>query len=346
MRRHPRWFLAVALLAVGMAGCGSSPGGAAVIKLQGTGATFPRPIYDKWFKAYNAAHPNVQVNYQPQGSGAGVKAVIDHTVDFGASDAAMTEEEMAKVPEGVCLLPMTAGSIVLAYNLPEVDELKLSREAYVGIFLGTITKWSDPLIASSNPGTKLPDSEIHVIVRADSSGTTYVFTKHLSEISAAFKANPGVDKMPNWPTGTKSKGNDGVTASLAHAPGAIAYMEYSYAMQTRLKTARLENKAGKFVAATIASGQAALESIDMPDNLVAWLPDPAGDDSYPIVTYTWIMAYHKYADAKKAQTLKDVLQWCLTDGQKQSAALGYIPLPTAVADKVLAALDQIQGGAK
>jgi phosphate transport system substrate-binding protein len=198
------------------------------VMLQGAGASFPAPLYAKWFKTYNAAHPEAQIDYQSVGSGSGVKAVIDKTVDFGASDAAMTPDEIAKVDLGVQLLPMTAGSIVLAYNLEGVEDLKLTREAYVGIFLGTVKKWNDKLIADANPGAKLPDREINVVVRADGSGTTYVFTKHLSAISEDFAKSPGVNKQPNWPVGTKAKGNEGVAASIMGTPGSIGYLEYGY----------------------------------------------------------------------------------------------------------------------
>src|SRR5262245_53592170 len=203
--------------------------GGSLVKLQGAGASFPAPLYTKWFKTYSAAHQGVQIDYQSVGSGSGVKAVIDKTVDFGASDAAMSAEEIAQVQGGVQLLPMTAGSIVLAYNLEGVSELKLSRKAYAGIFLGQVKKWNDPAIASTNPGAKLPDMPINVVVRADSSGTTFVFTKHLSAISPEFAKSPGTNKMPSWPVGTKSKGNEGVTASLKTTPGSIGYIEFGYA---------------------------------------------------------------------------------------------------------------------
>ena len=329
--------------AAGTAAPAKAAGGAEeAVKLQGTGATFPAPLYSKWFKAYGLSHPGVQINYQAVGSGAGVKAVKDKTVDFGASDAAMSDEDMKAVDVGVQLLPMTAGSIVLAYNLEGVDDLKLTREAYVGIFLGKITKWNDAKIAAANPGVKLPDSNINVVVRADGSGTTYVFTKHLSEISAEFKKSPGTNKQPNWPVGTKSKGNDGVAAAIKTTPGAIGYIEYAHATFSKLPLAALQNKAGKFIKPTIASGQAALESVDLPENLIAWLSDPAGETSYPIVTYTWIICYKQYADAKKASTLKDVLLYGLTDGQKDSGALGFIPIPADVVAKTKAALSNIK----
>jgi phosphate transport system substrate-binding protein len=336
--------LCLPLLVLIAVSCNSHSGGDAKnrVKLQGAGASFPAPLYNKWFKSYHDSHSNVQIDYQSVGSGAGVKAVQDKTVDFGASDAAMSPEEIAKVDAGVQLLPMTAGSIVLAYNLEGVGDLKLSRDTYVGIFLGKVTKWNDPGIVSANPGAKLPDSNINVVVRADGSGTSFVFTKHLSAISAEFAKNPGTNKMPNWPVGTKSKGNEGVSAAISTTPGSIGYIEYGYAKGAKLKMATLQNKAGKYVEPTIASGQAALASAKkMPEDLVVWIPNPEGDDAYPIVTYTWIMTYKKYAEPEKAAALKDVLTYCLTDGQKESEALGYIPLPGGVVKAVKAALGNI-----
>ena len=320
--------------------CGGGAGPSAV-KLQGAGASFPAPLYSKWFKDYGAAHSNVQIDYQSVGSGSGVKSFIDKTVDFGASDAAMTPEEIGRVDVGAQLLPMTAGSIVLTYNLEGVTDLKLPRKAYVGIFLGTVKKWNDPLIAKANPGTKLPDKPINVVVRADSSGTTYVFTKHLSAISEEFAKSPGVNKMPNWAVGTKSKGNEGVTAAIKTTPDSLGYIEYGYALSQKMPMAMLENKAGEYVAASTASGQAALASAQLPDNLIAWEPDPAAKDAYPIVTYTWVLCYKKYADKAKLDALKAVLLYGLTDGQKEAEPLGYIPLPVPVVEKVKAALQGV-----
>lgn len=329
-------------------GCGPSQsggsaggGGSDFVKLQGAGASFPAPLYGKWFKDYSNSHSNVQIDYQSVGSGQGVKSVIDNTVDFGASDAAMKPEEMAKVERGVQLLPMTAGSVVLAYNLEGVDNLKLSREAYVGIFLGKITKWNDPAIAKSNEGVKLPDQPINVVVRSDSSGTTYVFTKHLAEVSPEFGEKVGVEKAPNWPVGTKSKGNEGVTASLTTTPGSVGYIEYGFAKGAKLAMASLENASGKYIQPSIESAQAALAAVEMPSDLIAWLPDPEGEDSYPIVTYTWIICYQSYDDPQKVQVLKEVLTYCLTEGQQSSEALGYIPLPDPVVEQVKAALETL-----
>lgn len=312
------------------------------VRLTGAGATFPAPLYSKWFKDYHALHHNVPVDYQSVGSGSGIKNFINKTVDFGASDAAMTPEEIAKVDVGAQLLPMTAGSIVLSYNLKGVPELKLSREAYSGIFLGKIRKWNDPMITKANPGVKLPDSPIHVVVRADGSGTSFVFTKHLSAISPEWAKNPGFGTMPNWPVGTRSKGNEGVTASITTTPGAIGYLEYGYAKGQNLPMVELENKAGKFIKPTNESAQAALAAVELPENLIAWLPDPQGERSYPIVTYTWLLCYKQYSDPKKAEALKSVIEYGLTVGQKSSEQLGYVPLPQNVVSKVRAALNNIQ----
>jgi phosphate transport system substrate-binding protein len=250
----------------------------------------------------------------------------------------MSPEEIARVDVGAQLLPFTAGSIVLTYNVPGVSDLKLSRKAYTGIFLGKVKKWNDPLIAKANPGAKLPDSDINVVVRADGSGTTFVFTKHLSAVNEEFAKSPGVNKMPNWAVGTKSKGNEGVTASVKTTPGSIGYIEYGYARSQNMPMAILENKAGEFVAPTTASGQAALAAAEFPADLIAWVPDPEAKDAYPIVTYTWILAYKQYADKNKLEALKGVLTYGLTEGQKDAEALGYLPLPAPVVDKVKAAL--------
>jgi phosphate transport system substrate-binding protein len=345
MRISVQSFVAPVLLAaVGLTSCGGGGNSteAAEVRLQGAGASFPFPIYSKWFKLYSTAHPNVQIDYQSVGSGGGVKNFIDKTVDFGASDAAMKPEEIARVETGVQLLPMTAGNIVLTYNLPGVTDLKLSRTAYAGIFLGKVKKWNDPAIAKTNPGAKLPDSAINVVVRADSSGTTFVFTQHLSAISKEFAASPGTNNMPAWPVGTRSKGNEGVTASIQTTPGSIGYIEYGYAMTQKMPMAQLENKSGQFVAPSTASGQAALASAILPDSLIAWVPDPEVKDAYPIATFTWLLCNKKNPDPKKAEVLRNLLLYCLTDGQKEAEALGYLPLPDAVATKVKAAVQNVQ----
>jgi phosphate transport system substrate-binding protein len=246
----------------------------------------------------------------------------------------------------VQLLPMTVGSIVLSYNLPgNIKDLKLSREAYAKIFLGQVTKWNDPLIAQSNPGVALPDLDVTVARRADSSGTTFVFTQHLSAISDAWRNGPGTGTSVNWPSSDKciaSPQNAGVAATIKQTPGAIGYIEYGYAEQGKMPMASLENKAGKFIKPTLESGQAALAEVELPPDFRVWLPDPDGAEAYPIVTYTWMLFYKKYDDPKKAATLRDVVKYCLTDGQKASEKLGYIPLPEKVIQVVSKAADNIQ----
>ncbi len=332
----------ILFLLVSAVSCGGNSGSSsAFVKLQGAGASFPAPLYLKWFKTYSDAHQNVQVDYQSVGSGSGVKSFMDRTVDFAASDAAMKPDDMAKVDGGVQLLPMTAGSIVLAYNLKEAPSLKLTREGYVGIFSGKVTKWNDPLITKANPEIKLPAAPINVLVRADSSGTSFVFSKHLSAISKDFENSIGANNMPNWPVGTKSKGNEGVTASLLTTPGSIGYVEYGYAHSQNLSTASLENKSGKFIAPTGASGAAALASAQLPPDMIVWVSDPEAPDAYPIVTFTWMLLYKKYDDKSKLEAIKGLVDYSLTDGQKDSESLGYIPLPAAIATKVKAAADSI-----
>jgi phosphate transport system substrate-binding protein len=322
-------------------GCGGTGGADISVKLQGAGASFPAPLYNKWFKSYGEAHQGVTVDYQSVGSGGGIKSVIDHTVDFGASDAAMKPEDMSKVPEGVQLFPMTAGAVVLAYHVEGISDLKLSRKAYTGMFLGTVKKWNDAAIAATNPGAKLPDIPVNVVVRADSSGTSFVFSQHLSAVNDEFGKGVGANTMPNWPVGTKSKGNEGVTASIMSTPGAIGYIEYGYAKSQNMPMAVLENKAGKYVAANTAAGQAALASATLPDNMIAWAPDPEVPEAYPIVTYTWLICYKKYPDKNKQQALQQLVKYGLTDGQKDAEALGYIPLPESVVAKATAAIQNL-----
>jgi phosphate transport system substrate-binding protein len=315
----------------------------AAIQLQGAGATFPAPLYQRWIAEFSKANPGIQINYQGVGSGAGIKQFTDGLVTFGASDAAMADAQIAKVKQGVVLIPATAGSIVLAYNLPGVETLKLSREAYVGIFLGKITKWSDPAIAKTNEGVKLPDLNITVCTRSDSSGTNFVFTGHLAAISSDFKSQVGQGTSVTWPTGVAGQGNDGVTALIKQTQGAIGYVEYGYAKNNKLAFAQLQNKAGEFVAATPASGAATLNTTQFPANILrAWPSDPEAKDAYPISTFTWLLLYKTYSDKDKLAALKKFVTYGLTDGQKLSDDLGYIPMPAEVVQKCKAALDSVQ----
>ena len=345
-------FAPLLALTLGLTACGGSQtesqtgeggGGGKSVSLTGAGASFPAPLYQRWFNEYNKENPNIRVSYQSVGSGAGVEQFTQGTVDFGASDVAMSDEEMAAVERGVALLPMTAGSIVLAYNLPDVTELRLSRQVYTDILLGNITKWNDPAIAEINPDIELPDRNISVVHRSDGSGTTGVFTKHLEAISPEWAEKVGSGKTVEWPTGIGAKGNEGITASIDQTEGALGYIEYGYAkQQPNISTAILENQAGNYVSPSEDSAANALAAATLPDNLRAFVTDPEGEDSYPIVTYTWLLAYENYDDPDKLQAFKDVANWSLTDGQAFAEELGYVPLPENVVEKVQAKLDTIQ----
>jgi len=311
-------------------------------QLSGAGATFPAPLYQRWGVEYNKLHSEVQVNYQSVGSGAGVKNFTAGVVDFGASDAAMSDAEIAKVSKGVVMIPATAGEIVYAYNLPGVENLKLSREAMAGIYLGTVTNWNDPVIAKANEGVKLPNLPIQVAYRSDGSGTTYVFTQHLSAISKDFADKVGTDKSVTFPAGVGGKGNEGVTALVKQSPGAVGYVEYGYAKNNGLSMASLQNKSGNFVAPGSESGAATLANVTMPDNLRIWPVDPEGANDYPIASFTWLLLYKKYDDAAKLKALKGFVEWGLTSGQTFSEELGYIPLPAPVVEKAKAALNTVE----
>jgi phosphate transport system substrate-binding protein len=328
-----------------------APTSAQDLRLTGSGASFPFPLYSSWFKDFSKQTQGVTVDYQAKGSGAGIQDFINNTVDFAASDAAMTDEEIAKVKQGAVLLPMTAGEIVLSYNLEGVKELRLPRDIYPEIFMGKITKWNDPKIVAANPGVKLPDQNITVVARSDSSGTTYVFTGHLSAVSEAFKQSVGHGTTVQWPTSfVKAPKNDGVTATIKQTPGAIGYIEYTYAMATKQPMAILQNKAGKFVSAGDEAGMAALAGAEFPakklpdsdvPDLRVWVSDPADEKAYPIATFTWMLFYRDQDDAK-AKVMRDLVEYGLTKGQAMAPKMGYIPLPENVIEKVRKASALIQ----
>lgn len=315
------------------------------VKMQGSGASFPFPIYSKWFSDFSKANDGVRVDYQAKGSGAGIRDFTNQVVDFAGSDAAMSDSDLSKVKKGAILLPITAGEIVLTYNLSGIKELKLPRDVYPKIFTGEVSKWNDPEIVAANPGVKLPDRNITVVVRSDSSGTTYVYTGHLSEINPEFKSTVGQGKAPQWPKSSrfiKSPKNDGITATVRQTPGSIGYIEYGYAKLTKMPTALLENKSGHFVAPGANAGSAALASAVFPEgnlpgsnvpDLRAWVFDPTGADAYPIATFTWLI-FPETQDPAKAKVARDLVEYCLTEGQKLADSFGYIPLPQAVIDKV------------
>ena len=307
----------------------------AATRINGAGASFPAPLYQRWFVEYNKINKDVQVNYQSIGSGSGVKQFIAGTVDFGASDVAMKDEDMSRVSKGTVLLPVTAGAIVIAYNNSDVANLRLSRQQLVDVFLGKITNWNQLGSSKSKP--------VRIVHRSDGSGTTAVFTKHLSKISNTWTSQVGSAKTVQWKTGIGAKGNEGVTATIKQTDGAIGYVEYGYATRNNLKTAALQNKAGKYVKPSLQSATTTLSQVQLPSNLRAFIEDPVGGGSYPIVTYTWILAYKNYSDPKTADALKKVLRWAVSKsgGQKYSASLGYIPLPDNVISRVNQAINQI-----
>jgi len=319
--------------------------GSKTIVLHGAGATFPAPLYKKWIGVFTSQNPDVSIDYQEVGSGEGVRRFLAQSVDFGASDGALTDEQMTKV-EGARLVPATAGMVVLAYNLPGLGgDLKLSRDAYVDIFLHRIQKWNDPRIQALNPGLKLPNLSIVIAARKDSSGTTFALTNHLSAITPAWRDGPGAAFVVDWSgRAMLARGNEGVAGLVKNSEGALGYVEYGFADRLRLPMARLQNRAGEYVAPNGRSGQTTLASNVrfMPENLRLYLPDPEGAESYPILSLTWLLLYERYPDQQKGAALKRFVTWGLTGGQSFSADLGYIALPPEVAALSRAALERIQ----
>jgi phosphate transport system substrate-binding protein len=306
------------------------------LQLQGAGATFPAPLYKKWIEVYTKQNPGTAIDYAVVGSGEGTVRFLAHAVDFGASDAALTDEQIESVKGGAKLIPATAGMIVLAYNLPGLaGPLKLSRDVYTDIFAGRIREWHDPRLLALNPGINLPRQSITLVGRLDSSGTTYALSNHLSAISADWRdRGPGVGKVIDWPGhAMMARGNEGVASRIKISQGSIGYVEYGFAKRLGLAMAYLQNRAGQFVEPTPRSGQAALAAgvMQIPADLRAFLPDPLGDASYPIVTFTWLLLYGQYAERERGAALKRFVEWSLTQGQTYSSELGYIPLPGDVA---------------
>lgn len=315
----------------------------AATTINGSGSSFAAPIITRWGIDFQKAHPETRINYQSVGSGAGVTQFISGLTDFGASDVAMTDGEIAKAGGNVLMLPATAGTIVLAYNILGVPSgLKLSRDAYTGILLGTIKSWNDPLIVKDNPDFKLPNLPITVVARSDGSGTTGVFTAHLAAVSADFKSKVGSGKSVTWPVGVAGKGNEGVTASIKQTPGAIGYVEFGYAVNNKMSMASLQNKAGNFITPTIESGAATLASVILPENFRAFITDPEGGNDYPIASFSWLLVKRNYDSADKAAAVKAFLIYGLTTGQSVAPELGYITLPDSVVKKVEAALESVK----
>ncbi|MFO5494037.1 MAG: phosphate ABC transporter substrate-binding protein PstS [Cuspidothrix sp.] len=303
--------------------------------LNGAGATFPAPLYERYAREVKKKHPDLKVNYQAIGSGGGIRQTINGTVDFGASDAAMKDDEIAKVKNGVILVPTAGGAVSVVYNLPGVNKLRLSRKTLPAIFSGKITNWNDAQIKADNPGVNLPNQPIKFVVRADGSGTTFIFTNHLSTIDPYFKGRIGANTAPKWtlPNALRGKGNPGVAALVARTPGAIGYVEYDYATKNKLKSAEVQNKKGEFVAPSLAAANAALSTVKFPDNYRVFVGDPG--QGYPIVGLTWMMVYKKYPTPAKAEAVKKWINWVLKDGQQYNDDLNYTKIPGNVVNRVL-----------
>jgi phosphate transport system substrate-binding protein len=312
------------------------------VRLYGAGATFPSFLYLRWFDEYKRLHPNIQISYQPVGSAAGIQQFITGTVDFGASEVTLSSTEAAQVKRGTILIPTAAGSIAVVYNLPGIKSgLKLSREVLPEIFLGKIKQWNDPKITALNPGVTLPNQPILLIHRSDGSGTTAAFTAHLSAISPVWQQQVGTGLNVKWPAGVGIKDNAGISAQIQQTAGTIGYVEYAFAKQLDLATAAIENKSGQYVPPTLENAAKALVALTLSEDLRGTVADPEGIEAYPIVTYSWLLAYKRYADPQKAKALREVVQWGLTEGQKLGPELGYVPLPADIVQKASAAVSQI-----
>jgi phosphate transport system substrate-binding protein len=313
--------------------------------LTGAGATFPYPIYSKWFDVYKQEHSNVQINYQSIGSGGGIRQVIAGTVDFGATDAPMKDDQIAQVKTGVLHFPTVLGSDVPTYNIPGVNaELNFTQAALAGIYLGKITKWNDPEIANPNQGVKLPGDEIVVVHRSDGSGTTFIWVDFLCKVSKEWEAKVGRDASVNWPVGLGGKGNEGVSGLVKQTPGAIGYVELIYALQNKMNYGKVQNKDGAFVKADLASVTAAAAGAAkaMPEDFRVSITNAPGKTAYPISSFTWLLIPTTIPDAGKRDTLKDFLNWMLTKGQTYTADLGYAPLPKEVVQQETKAIAKIK----
>ena len=315
---------------------------AAQMMINGAGATFPYPIYSKWFDEYAKVDPSVRFNYQSIGSGGGQKQILAQTVDFGASDGPMSDDNLSKAPGKILHIPTVAGAVVMTYNVPGNPALKLDGETIADIFLGKIKKWNDPKIAATNPGVKLPDNEIVVVHRSDGSGTTFIFTDYLSKVSAEWKQKAGNNTSVNWPTGIGGKGNEGVSGQVKQTPGTIGYVELIYALQNKMQYAELKNAAGGFVKPTIESVTAALATAEIPDDFRFSMTNAPGNEAYPIAGATWLLVYQQQKNPAKGKKLVEFLKWAAKDGEKMAKDLQYAPLPDNLQQRVLARIDEIK----
>lgn len=331
--------LLVAMLLVGSIGSA-----AAATNLNGAGATFPNPIYQKWFSEYHKQHPDVAINYQSIGSGGGIKQLQAGTVDFGASDGPMTDEQLAQTPFRVFHIPTVLGAVVPTYNIPGVNrELKFTPDVLADIFLGKITRWNDPRIAKANAGVQFPDSDIVVVHRSDGSGTTYIFTDYLSKVSPEWAGKVKKGTSVNWPVGLGGKGNEGVAGMVKQTEGSIGYVELIYALSNKMPYGSVQNAAGQFVKGSLESTTAAAGSMkQMPDDFRVSITNAPGKAAYPICSFTWLLVPVEWSDAGKEKTFVDFLNWMVEKGQSMVQSLDYAPLPKNVALKVKARIKQIQ----
>ncbi len=337
--------LGIALLIAGVAAAQAAD----ALTITGAGATFPYPLYSKWFYEYSNSHPGLNFNYQSIGSGGGIRQITAGTVDFGASDAPMTDAEMAKLPGPILHIPTAIGAVTVIYNLAGIGSgLKLSQDALVDIYLGKITRWNNPRIASLNPGLKLPGADIVVAERSDGSGTTDIFTNYLSTVSPEWRAKVGRGKSIRWPVGLGGKGNEGVAGLVRQTPGAIGYVELAYAKQNKMAVAALKNREGTFVLPSIESTSAAAAGAakTMPADFRVSLVNAPGKDSYGICGMTWLLVYKNQKDPAKGKALVSFLKWAIRDGQKIGPTLDYAPIPRPVVDMVDKTLKQITSGGK
>jgi phosphate transport system substrate-binding protein len=314
-------------------------------QINGAGATFPNPIYSKWFDEYNKLHPNVRINYQSLGSGAGIQQVTAQTVFFGATDGPMSNEQLLAAPGKLFHFPTVLGAVVPVYNIPNVKtDLKFNGSLLADIYLGKIKKWNDPAIVKLNAGVMLPATDITVVHRSDGSGTTYIWADYLAKVSPEWKTKVGVGTSPNWPAGIGGKGNEGVSGLVSQTPGSIGYVELIYALQTRISYGSVQNMAGEFVKASVESVTAAASeaAAKMPADFRVSITNAPGKTTYPISSFTWLLLYENPKDKAQAKVMVDFVKWALADGQKLAAALGYAPLPAEVVKLELAQLAKIK----
>ncbi len=321
---------------------GLSATASAQMMINGAGATFPYPIYSKWFDEYAKVDPSVRFNYQSIGSGGGQKQILAQTVDFGASDGPMSDDNLAKAPGKILHIPTVAGAVVITYNLSGNPAVKFDGDTIAGIFLGQIKKWNDSKLTTLNPGAKLPDQDIVVVHRSDGSGTTFIFTDYLSKISSEWKSKAGNNTSVNWPTGIGGKGNEGVSGQVKQTPGAIGYVELIYAIQNKMPYADVKNAAGEFVKATVDSVTAALATAQIPDDFRFSMTNAPGKEAYPIAGATWLLVYQQQKDPTKGKKLVEFLKWSMTKGEAMAKTLDYAPLPENVQQRVLKRIDEIK----